>query len=419
MTLLMKTSIVVFLGILLTYFCRYFTAPFVGVFLLWFLVFLWMSFLVSKSYIKIASVIITIVILIISMSEIYLWRVETSKVETAKNESGKRATVPSSPSLRIVGKKTDTVPHKIYGYSPRKNSKRTVTAYLGDSILYDITYTVGKDGLRTSPKAKKEDATAILFFGDSFTYGESVSDDETMPYVTGVITNGEYAIYNFGISGHGPQLMLAQIEHGEADSAIKHRPQYAIYYFIPDNIIRLKGLRWWLIDGPQYVMNRKGDIVSSPAKKFLLKMNVKLRRSYLYNNLYQRLYKVKITSDTQFLSNINKTDDRSWGEGEDEIDLKLIKTFAGVVDKSRKLLESKYPGIKFHTIFWDEEKDLGDVVIEELRKKGIVTHKVTDILPGSFIYDNKNPYRVPYDGHPTPLAHKIIANYIVKEIINE
>jgi hypothetical protein len=417
MTLLVKTSIVVFLGIFLTYLCRYFPAPFIWVFLLWFLIFLWMSFFVSKSFIKIASVIITIVILIISMSEIYLWRVEASKVKTAKNKSSKRATVSSSPSLRIAGIKTDTVPHKIYGYSLRKNSKRKVTAYFGDRILYDITYTVDKDGLRISPKAKKEDATAILFFGDSFTYGESVSDNETMPYVTGVITNGEYAIYNFGISGHGPQLMLAQIEHGDVDSVIKHRPLYAIYQVIPDNIIRLKGLRWWLIDGPQYVMNRKGEIVSSSAKKFLLKINVKLRRSYLYNYLYQRLYKAKITSDLQFLTTINKTDDQSWGEGEEEIDMKLIKTFAGVVDKSRKLLESKYPGIKFHTIYWDDEKDLGDVVIEELRKKGITTHKVTDILPGSFIYDA--PYVVPYDGHPSPLAHKIIANYIVKEIINK
>ncbi len=418
---LIKLSIIVSFGVFLSFFCRYLPVPFIGVFLLWFLVFLLLSVSTNRSYIKVICSIITIIFLILCVSETYLWWVGTSKVKTTKNESRKAATLSSSQasSSRLVGKKLNHVHHKIYGYSNKKNSSWRTTKYVNDRILYDITQTIDNDGLRISPKPKKEDSKAILFFGDSFTYGESVSDDETMPYVTGLATNREFAIYNFGLSGHGPQLMLAQIEYGELDSIVKHKPEFAVYYFIPDNIVRLKGLRGWLVGGPQYIMNRKGEIVSSSTKKFLLKMNAKLKRSYVYNNLYQHVAKVKVTSNSEFLTNINNTDSNSWGEGEDRIDMKLIKTFAGVVDKSRNLLELKYPGIKFHTIYWNDDIGLEDVVIEELRKKGIITHKVTDILPGSFKYDNKNPYRVPYDGHPTPLAHKIIANYIVQNIINE
>ncbi len=422
MSKFIKTSIIVLLGFLLSLLCVYLRVPFAGVFLLWFLIFLWIGFSADKSYLKIPAFIITAIFLFISISEIYYWKAKKTEIQYSKT-----STVSSSltPSFKIIGNKYENVPHQIYGYSPLKNSKRKVAAYMGDQMIYDITYTIDENGLRISPEPKKKDAPAIIFFGDSFTYGESVSDDETMPYVTGILTNREYAIYNFGISGHGPQLMLAQIEHGIVDSVVKkHKPQLVIYQFIDDNIIRLKGMRSWLRNGPQYVMNINGEIVSSPTKKFLLKMHAKLKQSYLYDALYGRISDVKIHTYTQFLTHLIKEDDYGWGTGEDKIDMKLIKTFAGVVDKSRNLLESKYPGIQFHVIYWNESAsykndNLGNIIITELRKKEITVHRMTDILPGSFKYDNKNPFLVPYDGHPTPLAHKIIANYVVKEILTK
>lgn len=414
---MIRYSIVALISALLTYFCRYLPAPFIGVFLLWFFVFLWMSVANKKAYIKVVNSIIAIIFLVMGIFEIYYWKIATTPKIELMNISNIKKNTPR-PSIRIVGKRNDRVPHEIYGYASRKNASNKVTTYVNDRVLYDITVSTTKDGLRVSPEPRNEEAEAILFFGDSYTFGSSVSDDEAMPYVTGMLTDRSYAIYNFGLGGHGPQLMLAQIEHGMVDSIVKHSPKYVIYQVINDNIIRLRGLRGWLINGPQYVMNKKGEIISSPTKKLLAKMHAKLRRSYFYKELYRSEGKIQITTDYQFHDYLSKNEDDSWGEGDEKIDMKLIKTFAALVDKSRNLLESKYPGIEFHVIYWNNIPDLGTVVIEELKIKGIITHKITDILPANF-QDSGDLYAIPYDGHPTPLAHKIVANYVVSKIINQ
>jgi len=236
-----------------------------------------------------------------------------------------------------------------------------------------------------------------------------------MPYLTGIITNRKYNIYNFGISAHGPQLMLAQVEFGIVDSVVKQKPILAIYQVIPDNIIRQKALRGWLIDGPHYILNEKGEAEFSLVRKWLVKMNIKLERSYLYRKLFDMGVDV-INIDKQFITNIKKSDDHSWGKGKNRIELGHIKLLSAIVDKSRNILKLKYPEIKFHVIYWDEDDEgLSDTVIEELSNKGITTHRIRDIIPDY----NYEKYNIKFDGHPSPLAHQIIANYVVKEIIRE
>ena len=95
-----------------------------------------------------------------------------------------------------------------------------------------------------------------------------------------------------------------------------------------------------------------------------------------------------------------------------------INTFAGVAHKSKNLLAEKYPGIEFHVIFWDEkDSDYSKDIMEAFEDKDIKTHKVSNILEDDFWTDEASLYRVPHDGHPSPLMHKIIATYVVKEIV--
>jgi hypothetical protein len=95
-----------------------------------------------------------------------------------------------------------------------------------------------------------------------------------------------------------------------------------------------------------------------------------------------------------------------------------IQTFVGVVDKTKSLLAEKYQGIEFHVIFWDEkDNDYSKDILDALEGKDIKTHRVSSILKDDFWTDDANLYRVLHDGHPSPLMHKIMAKYVVNEII--
>jgi hypothetical protein len=379
-----------------------FSAPFVLISTLWFALFLIASITEKKLSIKIILFNMAAIILIFGFFELYFWRVAIYKLTYHQS---------AADPYRIEGIKYDPVEDDILGYALRKNSSRTVKYYYNDKVIYNVKYTIDKNGLRISPPPRKLNAPAILFFGDSYTYGEGVNDDETMPYLTGIYTAGEYAIYNFGIHGHGPQHMLAEIDHGIVDSVLTHKPQFAIYQAIPEHVERLKGLYPWLMKGPHYTLNENGEIIPSSISiplwtrikdKIPLLARIEdhiVQKSFFYNTIDRRILTMK------------KSNNKDTREND-------VNTFVGVIDKSKNLLAKKYQGIEFHVIFWDNSysKD----IIEALEKKGIKIHKVSSILKSDDFWEfekKSTPYRIPYDGHPSALTHKIMARYVVNEII--
>src|SRR5262245_16059324 len=75
--------------------------------------------------------------------------------------------------------------------------------------VYEVEYAVDSFGRRITPVADTTSAKrAVLFFGDSFTYGEGVRGDETLPYYLGRVAP-QYRPFNYGFSGYGPFDVLA------------------------------------------------------------------------------------------------------------------------------------------------------------------------------------------------------------------
>ena len=63
--------------------------------------------------------------------------------------------------------------NEILGYAPNKSKTVTSRKYLGKRLLYDVTYTINDLGLRNSSSSEPlYKDQCILFFGDSFTFGE-------------------------------------------------------------------------------------------------------------------------------------------------------------------------------------------------------------------------------------------------------
>ena len=153
-------------------------------------------------------------------------------------------------------------PHSILGYGPHSEVQATALKYHGNKRLYDVTYTIGADGLRVGPNIADGTAPAILFFGDSFTFGEGVDDHETIPSQVEQISKGKFKTLNFGFHGYGPHQMLATLENGLEKKIIgNHRANYAIYQALALHVDRCAGRTFWDVSGPRYVLDDEGEAV--------------------------------------------------------------------------------------------------------------------------------------------------------------
>ncbi|MEK8021721.1 MAG: hypothetical protein VSS75_033010, partial [Candidatus Parabeggiatoa sp.] len=73
--------------------------------------------------------------------------------------------------------------HNILGYVPKKDIQVIAQKSYANELLYNVQYTIDKNGLRLGfNQSKKPPMNSVLFFGGSFTFGEGVNDNETMPY---------------------------------------------------------------------------------------------------------------------------------------------------------------------------------------------------------------------------------------------
>src|SRR3984957_9673624 len=83
--------------------------------------------------------------------------------------------------------------------------------------IYSVNYTIDRDLLRQTLSCKK--GSAIVFFGCSFTFGEGVNDDQTLPQNFANQLDRKVRVLNLGFSGYGPQQFLREEETGRFDHA--------------------------------------------------------------------------------------------------------------------------------------------------------------------------------------------------------
>ncbi len=283
--------------------------------------------------------------------------------------------------------------HADLGYSVNPDQQVRARRRLRDEQLYDVVYTIDSSALRVAPPvAEGGGVECILFFGGSFTFGEGLDDDVTLPYQTGVKTGGEYRVYNFGLHGYGPHQMLAALESGYVDDRIECKPRFVIYQGIWFHAFRSAGMELWDPHGPHYV-KRAGEQLKRIGRfddDFYLdtrrKIFERLYRSSLFSELHQRFRRPEPKDYALYLA---------------------------ILDESRRLVESRYPGSEFHIVFWDEPW----LPIEGIFESDSRFHRVGKILPEGWRAD-RTPYQVhKLDFHPSALAQDYVASYIATEIV--
>lgn len=274
-----------------------------------------------------------------------------------------------------------------------------------EGMLFDVTYTIDASGLRAAPPWRKDDlAGTALFFGCSFTFGDGLMDNETLPYQVGDQSGGRYRTFNFGFQGYSPAQMLTVIEHGMVSQVVDTTPQYAFYVAIPTHVWRVAGRVAWADHTPRYVMDADGNV--HQAGNFENRKSLALQLG-LNRHISGQLNK---SAMWRFLSMRNAP-----------INNNDIRLYFGVVHRAQELLVAQYPNIQFRVILYpamigEADRPTYEKLRDGFQQRGIPVDLVEDILP-DYKRDRSKYILSSRDPHPSALANRLLAKYILSKIL--
>src|SRR5690606_28602961 len=70
----------------------------------------------------------------------------------------------------------------LLGYGPTPLVTVQARLVQGNHVVYDVLYRINGSGIRKHPHEPRSSKRAVLFFGGSYTFGEGVNDDQTLPF---------------------------------------------------------------------------------------------------------------------------------------------------------------------------------------------------------------------------------------------
>ena len=133
------------------------------------------------------------------------------------------------PKVAITNSEGLYVPRPVVGWGPghagRFHAVRTNSAT--GATIYSVDYTIDADLLRQTHSGASE--PAIVFFGDSYTFGLGVNDAETLPQLFADLLDRKQRVLNLGFGGYGPQQFLRELETGLFDPLIGSRPRLFVF----------------------------------------------------------------------------------------------------------------------------------------------------------------------------------------------
>ena len=297
------------------------------------------------------------------------------------------------------------------GYRPAAGRILSHRANVRDELLFQVQYTINQDGLREAmpaDAAQPAGDACLVFFGDSFTFGEGMPDQHTMPAQVWRKLQGTTRVVNFGFLGYGPHQMLASLQDGRLESQGRCRPSHVIYQAIPTHVSRAAGLESWDTHGPRYVLDDTAHV--RRAGRFdEARGQMLLDRYRKWHQQFPR--QIKAALEQSALDRLLLRSHRAVGQQD-------VALFIGIIEEAKTFVERTYPGAQFHIVFWDFEEDLPvvDQVQQQLRNHNVAVHPVSTILP-NFPADERRYEISPYDRHPNAMAHEMIADFIAHRLV--
>lgn len=278
--------------------------------------------------------------------------------------------------------------HPTLGYAPPTDTAVRVKRTLDDSpsdVLYDVTYTLDSNARRVGP-GDNVAADCVVFFGGSFTWGEGVNDDETMPHQFALASDYRLRGVNFGFSGYGPNHMLRAIEDGMLVNACSGDILAVVYTAIPPHYLRSAGLADWGPKSPRYrIAPESGPpVYSGPLFEDMVAfLDFRARRESALANQTLTLLATQ----------------------------QALELYTAIVraSKERVLADADAP---FYVLYWDLVEASTDPQLKSLEEHDFAIMRVSDLMTR----DQMTAMRIPGDGHPSAEAYRLLGHALYDKL---
>ncbi len=158
----------------------------------------------------------------------------------------------------------------------------------GDENFWHTRVTIDSQGFRVHPQHAPAKAPTILAMGDSFTFGDGVSDDQSWPAHLERLSSQH--VVNAGVFGYGFDQIVMRAER----VAPQVHPDWTVVAFYPDDIRRC-GVSSYYAQKPYFKL--EGDKlvlqnvpVPTPDRDKPSRIKVVMGYSYLLNSIFVRLF---------------------------------------------------------------------------------------------------------------------------------
>jgi hypothetical protein len=246
--------------------------------------------------------------------------------------------------------------------------------------IYNAEYTIDADLMRQVVSGSG--LPAIIFFGDSYTFGDGVNDLDTWPQIFSDLNGRKQKVMNLAFTGYGPQQFLREMETGLYDHVIGQQPGLFVFLTAPWHAERTSCKSYWTPFAPRYAIENGKVTFQGLCNEGA---NLMLRE-YLENTAAYRVF------IEPYRHKVNR----------DDVEL-YIRTLVAAVQlaKQKYNVPTIIPYLRVPdeylraSGFTDEEimkrfEDGGAIVIDASLRDEVAKGNVVDI---------------PGDGHPTPFAN--------------
>ena len=276
-------------------------------------------------------------------------------------------------------------PHEL-GYTAHPSRVVHAEKFLEDgAAVYDVHYTIDAHGHREVPGiGEPSSRPAVLFFGGSYTFGEGLEDNQTIPAQMVRASGARWTAANLGFHGYGPHQMLRSLQLGLPHELGLARIERVVYFAVPWlHLDRIAGLRPWDPFGPRYLLDSSG------------------RPRFEGSFLDPESWWDRLAASSRFYWRIRGLFDLSEQEKRE--------LAVALVEESARLIEEDF-GAEFSVLVWPDDEGRSAFLAARWSEAGLDVIDASDILPDPWAPE----YRIAGDDHPNALAARMIGRALAE-----
>ncbi|NQZ00786.1 MAG: hypothetical protein HRT45_08970 [Bdellovibrionales bacterium] len=278
--------------------------------------------------------------------------------------------------------------HKPLGLSNRSNVRTRSMKRTKSCLLYDVTYEMNENSHRIHPSLRKPTQSQFLIFsGGSFVFGEGLEANQTLPYYASE-SSDTYFTYNYGIRGAGTNTLLGQFKFTDMKAGVEEDSGVFVYMYLNFHLQRangymmqMKGLQYT----PHFEKSDEGMIYTGSIGE-----QWSFWRDYVYPVLSGVFSVLGVHRNFPGLSSSHEV------------------YVCDLIEEAKSEFTDLYPTSKFLVYLYPlQDLELAKPVVACLKERKISV-LVSELKP-----ENHEEWKIPFDGHPTAIANKAIAEEIL------